>query len=340
MSRPVAVITETEELDPGPALELLSEAGFDARFVGSRAPEAIAAAAHDADALIVGYASVDAALLDRLPRLRMLATMSAGHDMIDTVEAARRGLWVANLPDAATEDVAVHALAQALALVRRLPQADAVVRGGGWNADFTEVPRRASELTLGLVGFGRIARTLARIAAPLFGRVVAHDPHATEWPEGVERADLDTLVSEADVLSLHTPSTPRTRGMVDGPLLARMRPGGFLVNVSRGDLIDAGAVLAALDSGRLAGAALDVFPCEPPAAEDPLRRHPRLLLSPHSAFRTDASLRAYVTGPAHNVIAWWTTGRPHTPVVVPATATAPDPAATAPRTASTQGAPA
>nr|WP_272926138.1 C-terminal binding protein [Streptomyces sp. SID8379] len=312
-------------------MELLSEAGFDARFVGSRDPEAIAAAAHDADALIVGYARVDAALLDRLPKVRMLATMSAGHDMIDTAEAARRGLWVANLPNSATEDVAVHALAQALALVRRLPQADAVVRGGGWNTDFTEVPRRASELTLGLVGFGRIARTLARIAAPVFGRVVAYDPHATDWPEGVERADLDTLIAEADVLSLHTPSTPRTRGMVNGPLLARMRPGSLLVNVSRGDLVDPDAVLDALDSGRLAGAALDVFPTEPPAADDRLRSHPRLLLSPHSAFLSDASLRAYVTEPARNVIAWWTTGRPHTPVVVPAPEAMPAPSTTSPQ---------
>ncbi|MFF3888689.1 C-terminal binding protein [Streptomyces sp. NPDC001914] len=340
MSRPVAVITETEELDPGPGLRLLSEAGFDARFVGSRDPEAIAAAAHDADALIVGYASVDGALLDRLPKVRMLATMSAGYDMIDTAEAARRGLWVANLPDSATEDVAVHALAQALALLRCLPQADAAVRGGGWNGDFTEVPRRASELTLGLVGFGRIARTLARIAAPVFGRVVAHDPHAADWPEDVERADLDTLVAEADVLSLHTPSTARTRGMVNGPLLARMRPGGILVNVSRGDLIDADAVLDALDSGRLAGAALDVFPTEPPAADDRLRRHPRLLLSPHSAFRTDASLRAYVCGPARNVIAWWTTGRPNTPVVTPGTPIVPASTAPALRIAPTQGVPA
>ncbi|MFE2584325.1 C-terminal binding protein [Streptomyces sp. NPDC059378] len=317
MPRPVVVITDTEELDPEPGVALLAEAGFDVRVVGSRDPETIAGAARDADALIVGYARIDAALLDRMPRLRILATMSAGYDMIDTVEAARRGLWVANLPGSATEEVAVHALASALALTRRLPQADAVVRAGGWNTDFTEVPRRASEMTLGLLGFGRIARALARLAAPVFGRVVAHDPHSTDWPAGVERVDLDTLVASADVLSLHTASTPRTRGMVDAALLARTRPGAVLVNVSRGDLVDPAALLAALDSGRLAGAALDVFPVEPPAADDPLRSHPRLLLSPHSAFLSDASLRAYATEPARNVIAWWTTGRPHTPVVVP-----------------------
>lgn len=334
MTRPVAVITDTGELDPSPGVELLTEAGFEVRVAGSTAPEAIAAAAHDAVALVVGYARVDGALLDRLPHVRMLATMSAGYDMIDTAEAARRGLWVANLPDSATEDVAVHALAQILALARRLPQADAVVRAGGWSTDLAEVPRRLSEMTLGLVGLGRIARVLARLAAPLFGRIVAHDPHASDWPDGVERLDLDTLAGTADALSLHVPSTPRTRGMVDAGLLARMRPGAVLVNVSRGDLIDPGAVLDALDSGRLSGAALDVFPVEPPAADDRLRSHPRMLVSPHSAFLSDASLRAYVTEPAANVIAWWTTGRPRTPVVTPQRT------ATYPLTDSTQGDPA
>ncbi|MFC8230122.1 C-terminal binding protein [Streptomyces sp. NPDC057287] len=319
MARPVAVITDTEELDPAPGVQLLADGGFEVRVVNSRDPERIAAAAHDAVALVVGYARVDAALLDRLPGVRIVATMSAGHDMVDTAEAARRGIWVTNLPHAATEDVAVHALASSLSLTRRLPQADAVVRSGGWNEDFAEVPRRASEMTLGLVGFGRIARTFARLAAPVFGRITAYDPHAgdADGPEGVERLGLDELVEQADILSLHTPSTPATRGMADAALFARMRPGGLLVNVSRGDLVDPGALLDALDSGHLAGAALDVFPVEPPAPDDRLRTHPRLQLSPHSAFLTDTSLRAYILEPARNVLAWWTTGRPHTPVVVP-----------------------
>ncbi|MFE6189651.1 C-terminal binding protein [Streptomyces sp. NPDC056465] len=316
MTRPVAVITDTEELDPGPGVRLLTDGGFEVRVAGSRDPGVIAAA-HDADALIVGYARVDAALLDRLPGVRIVATMSAGHDMVDTAEAARRGIWVTNLPHAATEDVAVHALASALSLTRRLPQADAVVRSGGWNEDFAEVPRRASEMTLGLVGFGRIARAFARLAAPVFGRIAAHDPHTDDQPGGVERLGLDELVAQADILSLHTPSTPATRGMADAALFARMRPGSLLVNVSRGDLVDPGALLDALDSGHLAGAALDVFPVEPPAPGDRLRTHPRLQLSPHSAFLTDTSLRAYILEPARNVLAWWTTGRPHTPVVVP-----------------------
>ncbi|MFP1624070.1 C-terminal binding protein [Streptomyces sp. 5K101] len=324
MWRPVVVFTDTEDLDPGPGARLLADAGFDVRLADSRNPDVIARAGADAVALIVGYACIDAALLDRLPRLRILATMSAGFDMVDTAEARRRGLWVANLPDAATEDVAVHALASALSLVRRLPQADAVVRSGGWNGEFVavELPRRTSDLTLGLVGLGRIARHLAALAAPVFGGIAAYDPHAADehWPAGIRRyADLDALAANSDVLSLHVPLTPRTQGLADARLLGRMRPGSFLVNVARGELVDPAGLLDALDSGRLAGAALDVFPVEPPPADDALRRHPRIQLSPHSAYLSDTSRRAYVCKPAENVIAWLRTGRPLTPVVDPST---------------------
>ncbi|MGW2014222.1 C-terminal binding protein [Streptomyces sp. NPDC001927] len=328
-SRPVAVFTDTEDLDPRPGVRLLVDAGFEVRVAGTRDPDVLAETARDADALIVGYARIDAALLDRLRGVRILATMSAGYDMVDTEEARRRGLWVTNLPDVATEDVAVHALASALSLVRRLPQADAVVRAGGWNAEFVDqgpLPRRASELTLGLVGFGRIARTLATFAAPVFGRVAAFDPHAdpAHWPAGVQRyEDLGELAAASDVLSLHVPLTPGTHRLVDAALLERMRPGGFLVNVARGELVDPEALLAALDSHRLAGAALDVLPVEPPPADDPLRRHPRIQLSPHSAFLSDTSRRGYVCRPAENIVAWHRTGRPLTPVVDPTTAGAP-----------------
>ncbi|MFG2884759.1 C-terminal binding protein [Streptomyces sp. NPDC048297] len=329
MTGPLAVFTDTEDLDPAPGVRLLEDAGFAVHVARTRDPDVIAAVARDAVALVVGYARIDEALLDRLPRLRLLATMSAGYDMIDTGAARRRGLWVTNLPDAATEDVAVHALASALSLVRRLPQADAVVRSGGWNTEFierTRLPRRASELTLGLVGLGRIARTFAALAAPVFGRVAAYDPHAdpARWPAGVERHDSAAgLAAASDILSLHVPLTPATHHLVDGALLERMRPGGFLVNVSRGELVDPRALLDALDSDRLAGAALDVFPCEPPPSDDPLRRHPRIQLSPHSAYLSDTSRRAYVCRPAENVIAWHRTGRPLTPVIDPTTEPAP-----------------
>ncbi|MDI3388537.1 NAD(P)-dependent oxidoreductase [Streptomyces sp. B-S-A8] len=150
--------------------------------------------------------------------------------------------------------------------------------------------------------------------------MAAFDPHAApeRWPGGVERTgSVDDLAATADLLSLHLPLTDGTRGLVDARLLGLMRPGGFLVNVARGELVDRDALLAAVDSGRLTGAAVDVFPVEPPPTDDPLRRHPRIRLSPHVAYLSGTSHRAYVCKPAENVIAWHRTGRPLTPVVDP-----------------------
>ncbi|WP_326692275.1 C-terminal binding protein [Streptomyces sp. NBC_01795] len=320
MTGPLAVFTDLDDLDPTPGVTKLTEAGFDVRIADSASPDAIARAASDAVALLVGYARIDADLLDRLPNLRILATCSAGYDMVDAEAARARGLWVCNLPDAATEEVAVHALAAALALVRGFPQADAAVRRGGWTTDLPRLPRRADELTLGLVGMGRIATRLAELAAPIFGRVAAYDPLSPEHgPATVQRTDMDTLLACSDVLSLHAPLNNATRNLIGRAELDRMPAGSFLVNVARGGLIDHAALLDSLDTGKLAGAALDVLPTEPPDQDDPLRTHPGLLLSPHIAFLSDASRRAYVERPAENVIAWHRTGRPLTPVVTPAT---------------------
>ncbi|WP_308050760.1 C-terminal binding protein [Streptomyces sp. TRM72054] len=305
------------DLDPAPGVALLAEAGFDVRIVDAPTPDAIVRAAADAVALLVGCTPIDAALLDQLPTVRIVAACSAGYDHIDIDAARARGLWVSNLPDAATEEVAVHALASALSLIRHLPQGDALVRAGGWNHAFAHLPRRASHLTLGLIGMGRVACRLARLAKPIFGRIAAHDPHcgSDRWPAHVEGLNLDELVGSADILSLHAPLNDSTLGLIGRPELALMPKGSYLVNVSRGGLIDHKALRECLDDGHLAGAALDVLATEPPSADDALRTHPRVLLSPHIAYLSDATLRAYVEQPAADVIAWHRAGRPLNAVV-------------------------
>jgi D-3-phosphoglycerate dehydrogenase len=308
MSGPVAVYTDVVDTDPGPGAALLERAGFTVRFARSPAPDDIAAAAADADALLLGYARVDRPLLDALPGVGLVATQSAGYDMVDLDACRERGVWVANVPGAATEEVASHALAMTLALLRGLPRLDRDVRAGVWDGTRHDL-RRLSDVTVGVVGLGRIGRRYAGFVRPLAGRVVGHDPAAAP-PDGVEPLDLDALLACSDVVSLHLPLTEGTRGLLDARRLGLMLEGASLVNVSRAGLVDHGALLRCLDGGRLSGAALDVLPREPPEPDDPLVRHPRVLVTPHAAYLSAASTRDYVLEQARNVVEWHARGRP------------------------------
>lgn len=313
MSRPLVLFTDQTDLDPAPGRALLEAAGCDTMLLSlptvAGHVQELPEGAERAIALVVGYARIDSALLDRLPFVGCIATMSAGFDMIDSEAARERGIWVVNLVDTATEEVAAHALTLMLALERGLREALAVSASGGWTEDFAPVPRRLSELTLGLYGYGRIARRLAEMAAPLFGRVIAHDPYATDGGAGVDLVSREALLSTADIVSLHSPLTPETEGSFDASAFASMRTGSLLVNVARGELVDAAALRDALESGRLRGAALDVLEGEPPAADDPLRTDPRVLVTPHVAFLSAGSLEGYTLEPAQKVLAWLRSGR-------------------------------
>lgn len=311
--RPVAVIADPDELDPSPAVRLLEEAGFEVAVLNSRDRERVRQGARHATALVVGYAALDAELFGELERLRIVATMSVGFDTIDLEAAKGRGVWVSNVPDAATEEVAVHAFALCLSIVRRVTFLDRHVRAGGWAIDAHEEMRRPSRLTLGIVGLGRIGRELARLAAPCFGRLVGHDPYVdgASWPAGVERCGtLEDLLRRSDVVSLHMPGEQNGAALLDAARLALLPPGAALINVSRGSLVDTAALLTALDDGHLSGAGLDVVPTEPPAPDDPVRSHPRVVLTPHFAYSSDESARLYVLRAAENVIEWARTGRP------------------------------
>jgi phosphoglycerate dehydrogenase-like enzyme len=309
---PIAVVVDPDEVDFTPGRRILEAAGFEVRVGSSTDPAFGDELAHGATALIVGYTRVDRALLDSLRNLGIVATMSAGVDSVDLHAARARGLWVTNVPTAAGEEVATHAFALALALVRRIPFLDRHVRDGGWAIDADENPQRPSTLAAGIVGLGRIGRRVATLAEPVFGRVVGHDPNVgpEAWPVGVHRRTLDELLEEADVVLLHLPGMSNGEPLLDARRIASMRPGSMLVNVSRGSLVDLPALLSALDSGHLTGAALDVLPLEPPTVADPVRRHPRVVLTPHLAYLSQQSALSYVTRAADNVVAWARTGRP------------------------------
>ena len=256
---------------------LLADAGMSVSVADPqcRTPGDVIRAAADADAIVAQYAPVTDEVMAALPRLRIVSLPLIGVDAVDTEAARRHGVWVANVPDACVTETAVHALAMALGLIRHLPFFDRVVRGGGWGYEATGNLRRPGNLTLGIVGLGNIGRHVAACAAPVFGRMVGFDPmvHTESWPAKVERADdLKSLFGESDVLTFHVPLTAQTRHLVGRELLAEARPGAYLVNASRGPVVDPRALLEALDSGHLAGAALDVFEKEPPDVNDRIRR--------------------------------------------------------------------
>lgn len=314
---PAVLYLPMHGLDVSAGEELLRDRGVTVLHVEQ---EPAAADLRAVVALLAGYDEVRAPLLDRLPALRLVATHSAGHEMVDAEEVARRGLWLANLPDGATGEVASHALAMALALVRRLPHYDRVVRSGGWDDQAPPLPRVPAELTCAVLGLGRIGRAFAAMAGGLFARVVGHDPALppAAWPPGVERYDeLDAVLGVADCVSLHLPLTGDTRHLLDSRRLGLLPAGAVVVNVSRGGLVDTDALVAALRSGHLGGAACDVLPTEPPLPTDPVLACEELLLSPHVGYLSAAALRRYAETPALNVLSLLDTGRPLTPVVTP-----------------------
>jgi phosphoglycerate dehydrogenase-like enzyme len=317
---PAVLYLDMADLDVEPGRTLLRQHGVE---VLSVADDPDVDSLSRVVALLTGYDPVDDGWLDRLPALRMVATHSAGFDMVDLHAARRRGLWVANIPGAATDEVAVHALAMVLSLIRRLPAFDRDVRAGRWLVVDRELPRLPADLVCGVVGMGRIGRRFAELALPLFGKVVSYDPLVPEsaWPAGIERVGLDELWSFSDCVSLHLPVTEATTHVVDADALALLPPGAVVVNVSRGELIDEPALLAALRSGRLRGAACDVLAHEPPDPADPLLAEDRLLLSPHVAYLSPGTLRRYAEVPARNVIALLTSGAPLNPVLTPTTFT-------------------
>ncbi|WP_448608663.1 C-terminal binding protein [Geodermatophilus sp. URMC 60] len=297
--------------------EVLSAAGHELLTARCRTPEEVIAAAHDVDAVLVQYAPITAEVLEALPRLRLVSRYGVGVDVVDTDAARARGVWVCNVPDYGTVEVALHAVAMLLALLRNLAGHDRHVHAGRWDHRLGGRLRRPGGLTLGVVGLGRIGRTTLEGAAPWFGRRVGYDPYLPDdaWPPGVERLELPELFARSDAVTLHLPLTAETQGLVDTDLLDRMPAGSYLVNTARGGLVRLDAVLQALEDGRLAGVGLDVLPQEPPPADHPLLSHPRALLSPHVAWYSEESETELRRKAAYNVVSWARTGRPDHVVV-------------------------
>jgi phosphoglycerate dehydrogenase-like enzyme len=256
-------------------------------------------------ALIPGDEDVDAATLDRLPRLRVVSVDGTGvWNQVDVDAATARGVAVCNVRGYASDTVAEFTLGAIIALARRLPAAAESVQRGQWAPEeFVGSDLRGR--TIGLVGFGSIAVRVAELAQAFGMRVLCSTAHPeTHRAPGVQFVELDALLERCDVLSLHARLDDTTRGLIGAAELARLRPGTLLVNTARGGLIDTDALIAALRSGRLAGAALDVTDPEPLPADSPLRGLPSVMITPHIAAGTVDARRAAVAGSLANVAAF------------------------------------
>jgi D-3-phosphoglycerate dehydrogenase len=304
MSRPVIAITDSQFTSLDPAKAALARLDPEYRMSKSSSVDDILAVAHDADAVLVTYAKLSGELLRQLKRCKAIGRFGLGVDNIDLPAAAELGIAVNYVPDYCLREVSDHAMALLLALARKIPLSNKLVQSGRWEVPPIVPLRRLEGQVLGLVGFGNIPRALAPKAKAFGLKVITHDPFVGKdvlAAAGVENVSFDQLLARSDFLSVHAPLLPATRGLIDVAAFAKMKQGAYLINTARGPLVDEAALIAALESGHLGGAALDVVTTEPLAKGSPLIGRDNVILTPHTAFYSVEALEELQTKCATDV---------------------------------------
>jgi glycerate dehydrogenase len=313
------VVLDGHAANPGDlgwdALEALGEVTVYPRT----APDEVVERAAGAQAALTNKTLLPADVLGQLPELQYIGVLATGTNVVDLDAAGQRGIRVTNVPGYSTPSVAQAVFALLLELTNHVGHHARTVREGRWTAseDFAywDIPiRELAGQTMGIVGYGTIGKRVAAIAAALGMDVIAHT--RSPIPEGqlARPVDLETLLAESDVVSLHCPLTPETTELINAERLARMKPSAILINTGRGGLVDEQALAKALNAGRLAGAGLDVLSSEPPSADNPLLCAENCVITPHQAWASEASrrrlldeaaanLRAFTEGAERNVVA-------------------------------------
>jgi D-3-phosphoglycerate dehydrogenase / 2-oxoglutarate reductase len=287
MAGPVIAVTENIFPTLDPAKAALARLNPTLRMAKSTGVDDILAVARDADAILVTYAKLPRELIVQLTRCKAIGRFGLGVDNIDLPACKEKGIAVNYVPDYCIREVSDHAMALLLALIRKIPFANKLVQTGRWEMPAVVPIRRIEGTVLGLVGFGHIPRLVAPKAKAFGMKVMAFDPYAKSEvfkAAGVDGVDFDTLLNTSDYISVHAPLTPQTRGMVNAEAFAKMKKGAYIINTARGPLIDEAALIAALDSGQLGGAALDVVTVEPLARNSPLLGRDNVIVTPHTAF--------------------------------------------------------
>jgi len=304
MAGPVIAVTDSVFPSLDPAKAALARLNPTYRMSTSVNAEDIVAVAKDADAVLVTYAKLTREVLTQLTRCKAIGRFGLGVDNIDLVVAKEKGIAVNYVPDYCIREVSDHAMALLLALVRKIPLSNKLVQSGRWEMPAVVPIRRIEGTVLGLIGFGHIPRLVAPRAQAFGIKVIAYDPYAKAElfkAAGVESVDLDTLLQSSDYVSVHAPLLPATRGMMNAAAFAKMKKGAYIVNTARGPLIDEPALVAALDSGQIGGAGLDVVATEPLAKDSPLLGRDNVIISPHTAFYSIEALNELQTKCATDV---------------------------------------
>jgi len=309
------VVLDGYALNPGDLSWKDLEAFGECTVYDRTAPKDIVRRAGEAEIILTNKTVLSADIISRLPKLKCICVLATGYNVVDVEAARRRGIPVSNVPSYATASVAQMVFAHLLNLALHVGHHARTVRDGRWTAcaDFCywDTPLLELEgLTMGIVGFGRIGRATAKLALAFGMKVIAFDvAELSHMPEGCEAAELDDVFEKADVLSLHCPLTPQTEKLVNGERLALMKPTAFLINTSRGPLIDEQALADALNAGGLAGVGVDVLSTEPPAKDNPLLTARNCYITPHIAWATRAARERLLRVTIDNIAAFLA-GRP------------------------------
>jgi len=286
-----------------PARDVLSAIGADIQLAAEPTPDAIMKLAKDADGVLVTYAKITADMIRQMTKCRIISRFGIGVDNVDIPVATEKGIVVTKVPDYCIDEVSDHAMALLLSAVRKIPMGTEQVHAGTWKMpNFVPIHRLRGSV-LGLAGFGRIPQLVAPKAQAFGMKVIAFDPYLPKevfTKAGVEQVDFPTLLKRSDYISVHSPLTPETKGLFNADAFKQMKKGAYIVNTARGPVIDEQALAAAIDSGHIAGAGLDVMTNEPPV-NSPLIGKKNVIITPHTSFYSDESLVELQTKAAQEV---------------------------------------
>jgi len=312
------VVAVTDSVFPNlePAKAVLSKIGGELRLAPEPTPEGILSVARDADAVLTTYAKVTAEMIPQMTKCRVISRFGIGVDNVDISVATSKGILVTKVPDYCLDEVSDHAMALLLALIRKIPSANATTQSGKWEMKAVVPIHRLRGTVLGLVAFGQIPQLVAPKAQAFGMQVITYDPYVSDEVlkrANVRRVELNHLIRTSDYISLHCPLTPETKHLFSAAAFQKMKRSAYLVNTARGPVIDEVALAQALDQKLIAGAALDVMEKEPPETS-PLFGRDNIIVTPHTSFYSEESLVDLQTKAAEEVVRVLSGQAPRNPV--------------------------